>query len=74
MRRPLYIALATIALLGMATGLAAPSARAAEPQILGLVASNGPMPMVCDDRDCAVDLSAFCMQERAPGAAAAHAV
>ena len=66
MRRPLYIALATIALLGMATGLAAPSARAAEPQILGLVASNGPMPMVCDDRDCAVDLSAFCMQERAP--------
>ena len=66
MRRPLFNALATIALLGMTAAFGAPAARAAEPQILGLVGSNGPMPMVCDDRDCAVDLSAFCMQERAP--------
>ena len=66
MRRPLFTAPAALALLGMVTWLAAPSAEAAEPQILGLVASNGAMPMTCDDRDCAVDLSAFCMQERAP--------
>ncbi len=65
MRRPLFIALATAALLGMAPWLPAP-AQAAEPQILGLVASNGPMPMSCGDRDCTIDLSAFCMQERAP--------
>ncbi len=66
MRRPLFTALAALALSGMTFGFAAPAARAAEPQILGLVASNGAMPMHCDDRECTVDLSAFCMQERAP--------
>lgn len=66
MRRRLFNALTMIAVLATASGLAASPSRAAEPQILGLVASNGSMPMTCNERDCIVDLSAFCMQERAP--------
>ena len=65
MRRHLCVAMAALALLGLAFG-AAGSALAAEPQILGLVASDTPLPMTCDDRHCTVELSAFCMQERAP--------
>ena len=66
MRRRLFNALTMIAVLATASVLAASPARAGEPQILGLVASNGAMPMTCDEQDCVVDLSAFCMQERAP--------
>lgn len=65
MRRYLVLALASLSLLGAAVGSSL-SAQAAEPQILGLVASNGPLPMTCDDLQCTVELSSFCMQERAP--------
>lgn len=64
MRHRLFTILASLALLGSA--IHAVPANAGEPQILGLVASNGPLPMTCDDRECSVELSSFCMQERAP--------
>jgi hypothetical protein len=39
---------------------------AATPQVLGLMASNGPVPMRCDDRDCRAIVPSFCLQrERA---------
>ncbi len=64
MRHRLFSTLASLVLLGLAVH--AGPAQAGEPQILGLVASNSPLPMVCDDRECVVELSSFCMQERAP--------
>jgi len=36
---------------------------AAAPQILGIVASNGPVPMICDAQGCHGDLSTFCLQQ-----------
>jgi hypothetical protein len=42
--------------------LATGSAQAA-PQVLGIVASNGPVPLACDDSGCRVDLSSFCLQQ-----------
>lgn len=42
--------------------LAAGAAQAA-PQVLGIVASNGPVPLACDDSGCSVDLSSFCLQQ-----------
>ena len=65
MRRYLCFGMASLALLAAAIGPAT-TAMASEPQILGLVASNGPMPMTCGNGHCTVELSAFCMQERAP--------
>ena len=56
---------AVLAALGFAILHCAP-AQAAEPQILGLVAGVDALPMACDDRVCGVELSSFCMQERAP--------
>ena len=58
--------LATVLTLSALAGSAFGQAQAAEPQILGLVASNGVLPLNCDEEVCAVELSAFCMQERAP--------
>lgn len=58
--------LATVLTLSALAGLGVGQAQATEPQILGLVASNGAMPLVCGEEICAVELSAFCMQERAP--------
>jgi hypothetical protein len=49
-------ALAGIATLGAGDAVAAP-------QILGIVASNGPIPLSCDDRGCRADLSTFCLQQ-----------
>ena len=42
----------------------APSARAGEPQILGLVATSEPIPLSCADGICTAELSAFCLQRR----------
>jgi hypothetical protein len=42
--------------------LAAGGAQAA-PQVLGIVASNGPVPLACVDGGCSVDLSTFCLQQ-----------
>ena len=36
----------------------------AAPQILGLVATNDPVPMQCEDGACTALLSAFCLQEK----------
>lgn len=41
-------------------------ARAA-PQMLGVVASAGPLPMTCDGEKCSVELSAFCLQQGRSG-------
>jgi len=35
----------------------------AAPQILGIVASNGALPLICDARGCHGDLSTFCLQQ-----------
>lgn len=35
----------------------------AAPQVLGIVASNGPIPMTCDSAGCHADLSTFCLQQ-----------
>src|SRR5262249_31242320 len=35
----------------------------AAPQILGIVASNGPLPLTCDKQGCHADLSTFCLQQ-----------
>src|SRR5262249_48754508 len=55
------------ALLPLATALlllAHPAAAA--PQVLGLMASNGPVPLRCDERDCSAIVPSFCLQrERA---------
>src|SRR5262249_48286430 len=34
-----------------------------EPQILGIVASHGPVPFHCTDEGCRADLSSFCLQQ-----------
>ncbi len=36
---------------------------AAAPQILGIVASNGALPLTCDGQGCHADLSTFCLQQ-----------
>ena len=36
---------------------------AAAPQILGIVASNGALPLLCDADGCHADLSTFCLQQ-----------
>lgn len=38
----------------------------AAPQVLGLVASNGAVPLQCDGRGCRGDLSSFCLQQPRP--------
>ena len=45
-----------------AAWLAAGGAQAA-PQVLGIVASNGPIPLTCDAAGCRADLSTFCLQQ-----------
>src|SRR5262249_57525040 len=45
-------------LLMLTTG----SAHAA-PQVLGIVASNGKLPLLCDAQGCHGDLSTFCLQQ-----------
>ena len=44
-----------------ALALAAPPAAAA-PQVLGLLATKVPQPLLCDDRICAADFASFCLQ------------
>jgi hypothetical protein len=54
------------ALLALATALLLSAPAAAAPQVLGLMASNGPVPLRCDDRDCSAIVPSFCLQrERA---------
>lgn len=57
-----FTALSTI-IVGL-LGVAQPVQAA--PQVLGLVASVRPTPMLCDARGCRADLSAFCLQQARP--------
>jgi hypothetical protein len=51
-------------LLGAAGALALGAGVAnAAPQILGIVASNGVLPLACDDQGCRAELSTFCLQQ-----------
>jgi len=36
---------------------------AAAPQVLGIVASNGAVPLSCNEQGCRADLSTFCLQQ-----------
>jgi len=48
----------------MAVGmLSAPAVSAAAPQALGLVATNGGVPLICRNGDCSAEFSSFCLQE-----------
>ena len=52
------------ALVGIAGAAALLSGSAiAAPQVLGVVASKGPLPMACDSAACRADLSTFCLQQ-----------
>ena len=57
MRTPFALGLALVAALWHA----APAAAA--PQILGLIASRGAIPLSCADGVCRVELSAFCLEK-----------
>lgn len=60
--RNMALALVSAGALALAGG-----ASVAAPQALGLVASAGPVPLTCLGPDCAVEFSAFCLQqERRP--------
>ncbi len=57
--RRIFKAASLLVALGIALG--APPAAAA-PQVLGLLATKVPQPLLCDDRVCAADLASFCLQ------------
>ena len=52
---PAFIALCSLGLIG--------SARADSPQILALLETIVPVPLVCEGTTCRAELSAFCLQE-----------
>jgi len=58
MRPMLSTGLAALALVITSTGAIA------APQMLALVASNGPIPVHCTSAECEVELTAFCLEER----------
>ena len=57
-------ALAASAFVAVAAGAAAPAAAA--PQALGVMASNGPVPLACAGGECRAEVTAFCLQEARP--------
>jgi hypothetical protein len=59
---PKALQIAAIVTLAAGLSFVASAARAA-PQVLGLVASLRPTPMLCDAQGCRADLSAFCLQQ-----------
>ncbi|HXV25790.1 MAG TPA: hypothetical protein VED46_16230 [Alphaproteobacteria bacterium] len=50
--------------LALAAGLADPAAAA--PQVLGVMASHGPVPLTCAGTECRAEVTAFCLQESRP--------
>ena len=52
------------ALLTLAVGSVHPAAAA--PQALGVMASHGPVPLVCNGGECRAEVTAFCLQEARP--------
>src|SRR5262249_38837285 len=61
MRQHMRIAAFSMVVGGLA--VAGPAVQAA-PQALGIVASLAPTPMLCTDKGCRADLSAFCLQQQ----------
>jgi hypothetical protein len=64
-----------ISLIAATLAIAAlPVASQAAPQILGLVATEAPLPLQCADGVCSVEVSGICLQEHrsAPGAGTAY--
>jgi hypothetical protein len=61
MRQWTQIAAFSVAVIGASLGV---GEAGAAPQVLGLVASLRPTPMLCDARGCRADLSAFCLQQQ----------
>src|SRR5262245_42916507 len=59
MRLSMTVALAALGIAGIA-GAAAPAQAA--PQILGLMASNAPIPLRCDATTCSAIAGTFCLQ------------
>jgi hypothetical protein len=57
-------ALASSAMIAMAAAFAAPAAAA--PQVLGVMASQGPVPLACEGGECRAEVTAFCLQESRP--------
>lgn len=55
---------ACLAWIPLAALMAASPTFAAESQILGVIASADPIPFTCDERECTVEISSFCLQER----------
>jgi hypothetical protein len=52
------------ALVTMAAGFSFPAAAA--PQILGVMASDEPVPLFCSDGECRAEVTAFCLQQERP--------
>jgi len=63
--RGLFIGAAAVLLAGFTVA----NPVAAAPQILGLLATNGPVDLICEDGQCAAEFSSFCLQRdrRGPG-------
>lgn len=57
-------AIASAALFAAAVGLVNPAAAA--PQVLGVMASHGPVPLACSGGECRAEVTAFCLQESRP--------
>lgn len=57
-------ALASLTVLALGAGVA-PDAAAA-PQALGVMASQGPVPLSCADGQCRAEVTAFCLEESRP--------
>ena len=56
-----------LALLSLLAALAFPCLAQAAPQLLGLIASRDPVPLVCEGERCSVELSAFCLEQGRSG-------
>ena len=59
--------LTTAASVAVISALAWSGSAQAAPQILGLVASNGPVPLKCDTFYCAAEFTTFCLQQERKG-------
>ena len=68
--------LTAAASVAVVTALTWSGSAQAAPQILGLVASNGPIPLKCDTfycaAYCAADFSTFCLQQERKGPSRDH--
>jgi hypothetical protein len=66
MEVPMAIRLLTAGLVGLLT-VAMPFAGAlAAPQILALLETGGPAPLICKDGKCSAEFSGFCLQKERP--------